>query len=56
MNQAFERGNQQAKMLNRCDELRRRREQIDKLGHPEHLKDERFGIRQEQFKLACRRT
>jgi hypothetical protein len=56
MNRAFERGNEEAKVLLRWDELRRRRERIDASGQTAIDKDERFAIRQEQFKLACKRT
>jgi len=53
---AQSKGFKQANDMMRCDELRRRREAIDTLGQPDSLKDERFKIREEQFKLNCKRT
>ncbi len=56
MDKAQAQGFKEGSEFMRCDELRRRREAIDTLGQPDFLKDERFKIREEQFKLNCRRN
>jgi hypothetical protein len=53
---ATERGMQEATRLIRCDELRRRREAIDRAGKDAGMGDQRFSIRKEQFKLSGSRT
>ncbi len=47
-------GAEQYQQIVRCNELKRRRESIDSADDPMPLKQERFAIRQEQFKLSCK--
>jgi hypothetical protein len=53
---AQQEGFRQATEAMRCEDLRRQREAIDVAGLAEKLKDRRFAIREEQFRLKCRRT
>lgn len=52
---AREKGLRQAQELLRCQDLRRRREAIDRGGRTQALDGERLRVREEQFALNCRR-
>ncbi|KQP22361.1 hypothetical protein [Pseudorhodoferax sp. Leaf267] len=52
---AYQKGMKQAQDNMRCDQLRRRREVIDRSKATEALDGERLHIREEQFALKCRR-
>ena len=56
MQKAQDEGWKRGTELMRCEDLRRKREAIDASGRPEQFKDQRFAIRQEQFRLKCKRT
>jgi hypothetical protein len=56
INKAQEEGVRQGSAIMRCEELRRQRAAIDKSGRAEDFKDQRFAIREEQFRLRCKNT